>query len=52
VLCETFQLQLEEPFDILPLRQYSDGMYDAIDAIQNSYTPYVIGGVSAAATTK
>jgi putative membrane protein len=40
---EDIGVQLEEPFDILPLRQYSDGMFDAIDAINNNYIPYVIG---------
>eukprot|EP00542_Grammatophora_oceanica_P020973 CAMPEP_0194028736 /NCGR_PEP_ID=MMETSP0009_2-20130614/2642_1 /TAXON_ID=210454 /ORGANISM="Grammatophora oceanica, Strain CCMP 410" /LENGTH=445 /DNA_ID=CAMNT_0038668215 /DNA_START=78 /DNA_END=1415 /DNA_ORIENTATION=+ len=39
---EDLGVQLEEPFDILPLRQYSDGMFDAIDAIENNYMPYVI----------
>lgn len=40
---EDIGVQLEEPFDILPLRQYSDGMFDAINAIEKNYTPYVIG---------
>jgi len=39
---EDLGVQLEEPFDILPLRQYSDGMFDAINAIENNFTPYVI----------
>jgi predicted membrane chloride channel (bestrophin family) len=44
---EDIGVQLEEPFDILPLRQYSDGMFDAINAIQKNYIPYVIGGSTA-----
>eukprot|EP00978_Attheya_sp_CCMP212_P027558 scaffold92387_cov52-Attheya_sp.AAC.1 len=39
---EDIGVQLEEPFDILPLRQYSDGMYDAVSAVEKNYTPYVI----------
>eukprot|EP00550_Attheya_septentrionalis_P007784 CAMPEP_0198284758 /NCGR_PEP_ID=MMETSP1449-20131203/4199_1 /TAXON_ID=420275 /ORGANISM="Attheya septentrionalis, Strain CCMP2084" /LENGTH=464 /DNA_ID=CAMNT_0043981971 /DNA_START=45 /DNA_END=1439 /DNA_ORIENTATION=+ len=39
---EDIGVQLEEPFDILPLRQYSDGMYDAVSAVERNYTPYVI----------
>jgi len=38
---EDIGVQLEEPFDILPLRQYSDGMFDAISAIEKNYTEYV-----------
>eukprot|EP00546_Thalassionema_frauenfeldii_P014977 CAMPEP_0178913164 /NCGR_PEP_ID=MMETSP0786-20121207/10685_1 /TAXON_ID=186022 /ORGANISM="Thalassionema frauenfeldii, Strain CCMP 1798" /LENGTH=435 /DNA_ID=CAMNT_0020585865 /DNA_START=79 /DNA_END=1386 /DNA_ORIENTATION=+ len=34
-------VQLEEPFDILPLRQYSDGMFDAIGQIERNYVPYI-----------
>eukprot|EP00980_Cylindrotheca_fusiformis_P031683 scaffold26784_cov113-Cylindrotheca_fusiformis.AAC.4 len=30
-------VQLEEPFNILPLRQYSEGIYDGINAIQKGY---------------
>ena len=30
-------VQLEEPFNILPLRQYSEGIYDGINAIEQSY---------------
>mmetsp|Transcript_14451 Transcript_14451/g.23907 ORF Transcript_14451/g.23907 Transcript_14451/m.23907 type:complete len:450 (+) Transcript_14451:123-1472(+) len=40
---EDIGVQLEEPFDILPLRQYSDGMFDSISAIEKNYTQYVIG---------
>jgi len=30
-------VQLEEPFNILPLRQYSDGVYDSVDFIVSVY---------------
>ena len=40
---EDLGVQLEEPFDILPMRQYSDGMYDAMNQIKNSYKVYEIG---------
>ena len=30
-------VQLEEPFNILPLRQYSDGIYDGINSIEASF---------------
>lgn len=30
-------VQLEEPFNILPLRQYSEGIYDGINAIEAGY---------------
>jgi len=33
---EDIGVQLEEPFNILPLRQYSDGVYDAIDFIASA----------------
>jgi predicted membrane chloride channel (bestrophin family) len=36
---EDLSVQLEEPFDILPLRQYSDSMFDGIKAMEQSYTP-------------
>jgi hypothetical protein len=39
---EDIGVQLEEPFDILPMRQYSDGMYDGVSAIEKNYTPYVV----------
>lgn len=35
-------VQLEEPFDILPLRQYSDGIFDSINQIERNYVPYHI----------
>jgi len=34
---EDVGVQLEEPFNILPLRQYSEGVYDGVDSIRNSY---------------
>lgn len=34
---EDISVQLEEPFNILPLRQYSDGVYDAADFIASAY---------------
>jgi predicted membrane chloride channel (bestrophin family) len=40
---EDLGVQLEEPFDILPMRQYSDGMYDAMNQIKNGYKVYRIG---------
>ena len=30
-------VQLEEPFNILPLRQYSEGMFDGVNAIESNY---------------
>lgn len=35
---EDISVQLEEPFDILPMRQYSDGVFDSIRTIEESYT--------------
>lgn len=40
---EDIGLQMEEPFDILPLRQYSDVIYDSVAQIEKNYVPYVIG---------
>lgn len=40
---EDIGVQLEEPFDILPLRQYSDGIFDSINQIQKNYSVYKIG---------
>ena len=40
---EDIGVQLEEPFDILPMRQYSDGMYDGINAIKKNFNVYKIG---------
>lgn len=37
---EDIGVQLEEPFDILPLRQYSDGMFDAIGQVERNYADY------------
>jgi len=37
---EDIGVQLEEPFDILPLRQYSDGMFDAIGQVERNYQNY------------
>ena len=34
---EDISVQLEEPFDILPLRQFSNTMYDSIHAVQTNY---------------
>ena len=41
---EDVGVQLEEPFDLLPMRQYTDGMFDVIDQMDRNYTPYVLGG--------
>lgn len=38
---EDVGVQLEEPFDILPLRQYSDGMFDAIGQVERNFIPYI-----------
>ena len=46
---EDIGVQLEEPFNILPMRQYSDGMFDAIGSIERNYTPYTPPSVAAAA---
>lgn len=34
---EDISVQLEEPFDILPLRQYSDGIIENINSIERGY---------------
>lgn len=34
----SYSVQLEEPFNILPLRQYSDGVYDGVDFIASAYS--------------
>ena len=39
---EDLGVQLEEPFNILPLRQYSDGMFNDVSRIQKSYTKYAV----------
>lgn len=46
---EDIGVQLEEPFDILPLRQYSDGMFDAINQMEREYTPYELPSAEAVA---
>jgi putative membrane protein len=35
---EDIGVQIEEPFNILPLRQYSDGVYDGVDFIRSVST--------------
>lgn len=40
---EDVGVQLEEPFDVLPLRQYSDGIFDSINQIDKNYVPFQIG---------
>ena len=45
---EDVGVQLEEPFDVLPLRQYSDGIFDSVNQIQRNYTPYVLPGKATA----
>ena len=47
---EDIGVQLEEPFFVLPLRQYSDGMFDAIGQIERNYTPYLPPSVAAASS--
>ena len=49
---EDIGVQLEEPFFVLPLRQYSDGMFDVIGQIERNYTPYLPPSVSAAASSE
>jgi len=39
---EDISIQLEEPFDILPLRQFSNTMHDSINAIEGNYRPPVM----------
>lgn len=34
---EDISVQLEEPFDILPLRQYSDGIFESVQAIERGF---------------
>jgi len=36
---EDIGVQMEEPFDILPLRQYSDVMFDSVNQIEKNYVP-------------
>eukprot|EP00980_Cylindrotheca_fusiformis_P016295 scaffold4841_cov132-Cylindrotheca_fusiformis.AAC.8 len=54
---EDIGVQLEEPFNILPLRQYSEGIYSGVDSIRKGYEllgakeiPPNIVGASAAVT--
>ena len=35
---EDIGVQLEEPFNILPLRQFSDGVHDGVDFIASAYS--------------
>jgi len=37
---EDIGVQLEEPFDVQPLRQYSDGIFDSINQTERNYRPY------------
>jgi putative membrane protein len=34
---EDISIQFEDPFDILPLRQYSDAMFDSVKAIEEAF---------------
>jgi len=38
---EDIGVQLEEPFFVLPMRQYSDGIFDAVNQIGRNYEVYV-----------
>jgi ion channel-forming bestrophin family protein len=40
---EDIGVQLEEPFDVLPLRQYSDGIFDSINQIERNYKAPALG---------
>uniref|UniRef100_A0A7S3YZ03 Uncharacterized protein n=1 Tax=Lotharella globosa TaxID=91324 RepID=A0A7S3YZ03_9EUKA len=46
---EDIGVQLEEPFFVLPMRQYSDGIFDAINQIGNNYTVYELPSLAAEA---
>jgi predicted membrane chloride channel (bestrophin family) len=37
---EDVGVQMEEPFDLLPLRQYSDVIFDSVNMIEKNYVPY------------
>ena len=37
---EDIGVQLEEPFDVLPLRQYSDGIFDSINQTERNFRTY------------
>jgi ion channel-forming bestrophin family protein len=41
---EDVGVQLEDPFDVLPLRQYSDCIFDSLNQTEKNYVPYVIEG--------
>lgn len=43
---EDIGVQLEEPFNILPLRQYSEGIYAGVDSIRDGYEK--VGGYAEA----
>ena len=47
---EDIGVQLEEPFFVLPLRQYSDGIFDAVNQIERNYEPYVPPSIAARGT--
>ena len=49
---EDIGVQIEEPFFVLPLRQYSDGMFDVIGQIERNYKKYVPPSVAAGETSK
>jgi len=42
---EDVGVQLEDPFDVLPLRQYSDGIFDSLTQTEKNYVPYIIGEI-------
>ena len=39
---EDIGVQLEEPFDILPLRQYADGVFKDVDQMEKGFSPYTV----------
>lgn len=49
---EDIGVQLEEPFFVLPLRQYSDGMFDVIGQIERNYEPYTLPSIAAGEASK
>eukprot|EP00467_Chlorarachnion_reptans_P024429 CAMPEP_0114522836 /NCGR_PEP_ID=MMETSP0109-20121206/20959_1 /TAXON_ID=29199 /ORGANISM="Chlorarachnion reptans, Strain CCCM449" /LENGTH=330 /DNA_ID=CAMNT_0001704089 /DNA_START=593 /DNA_END=1585 /DNA_ORIENTATION=- len=44
---EDIGVQLEEPFFVLPMRQYSDGIFDAVNQIEENYLAYVLPSIAA-----
>jgi len=42
-------VQLEEPFNVLPLRQYSEGVFDGVNSIEANYKIGAASGISAPA---